>query len=1235
MKSTDTQSPAKILSINVLGLLQVTLVVGEAQHLVHCLPASANLLACLAVQAPGILTRSKLIALLYPDHGQTQGRRTLTDALYRLNSNLENALQLAGQNTYTAEDWISSDAETIQLNLSNVQLDALQFGQLSQSSKLEDWERALALQRGELLDGMSAQWLEAFREPQQMQYLALLESTCTALIFAGRLKDALAVTQRWLLADPLREEAHIAAIRLYARQRRYAEAFQQYDSLARVLKDELNIEPMPEARALIRAIHAESVALAREEATPTASPFVGRKRERTDLIRATEQAMLGQGGLVLVEGESGIGKTRLLKEVSDGAQWRGLTPAWGTAQQFAGTTPCAPLGRALQVAMSGAALEVIRAALSPASLELLSGLVPALRRSESPSKATPTDATPSSNLTIQHVGLADAVAEGFRTLAQLGPQLIVLDDVQWADTSLWAALMTAAPQLAHQRILLVLCYRTAEMRQNTGAWQAVQALDTVMGPLRIHLNGLTTQECAQLAFELGKPISPEAAANLQRATQGKPLFVEGLITGTPPDGSASVSSFQTVFEDKLISLTPQARNALEAAAVLGREFSPAAWQAAAGADVVLALPTLKHLKLVTDSERGYRFPHDYMHEQVYNAIGPQRMRELHRRAAAALWAERAEPAILAWHYEQAGQWQDAVRYHRIAGEQAESAYAHASALEHYARGFNLLNHLEPKREKFDRLRLLCNRQLIYGMELRLPEWRKDIEMIESLAAELKLPAGLITALEARMTLALFASDMAGIRMAGDRALALAKASHNPHAEARIANILGMHLANQLGHAARARKLLQGAVAYASAVNHKPMLISSLCNLSGAQRFYGECNEARENALHALTLSQINTHLNAARANALLALGCAEWYLARWQVAHTTLMMAIQLHNQLNNAWPALDATLNFTFLNAQMGDYDAAIAALQQLQGLARRVGLSAEADLWKWSEALLADVYVLAGEHDKAAQVLRNMADWMRAASDGRQLLAALQAQGRLLLEQGQPSKALTYLERAKCIWQHEQTVQVEPLLLHALAAYGVGDVALAQASLKLAEQCLHKSDVVLARVQLLWVRFVVLADGPALSRARDELHRQAAQFDDNTLRARFLNQVQLHRQIETAWQAQTQATQVVDANVHQIIVRLVRAAVPLGKKLTDADRTNVVWTLDAGAPDARLLQQKGKVTLRQHRIKRLLTEANAQGAAPTDEDVANALGVTLRTVERDMAALGDAVKGMTRRRK
>jgi hypothetical protein len=147
--------------------------------------------------------------------------------------------------------------------------------------------------------------------------------------------------------------------------------------------------------------------------------------------------------------------------------------------------------------------------------------------------------------------------------------------------------------------------------------------------------------------------------------------------------------------------------------------------------------------------------------------------------------------------------------------------------------------------------------------------------------------------------------------------------------------------------------------------------------------------------------------------------------------------------------------------------------------------------------------------------------------------------------------------------------------------------------------------------------VSFEVSGSPTDLEAARTEIRRQAGLIVDPQLRADFLGNVALHREVESRWQSlQTDSGSVVTA-------RLARADAPLGVTLSDDQRIDVRWTVNAGPQDDLILQREGKVGLRHHRLNRLLSEARAQGAAPTDGDLAQALGVDVRTIGRDMARI------------
>ena len=167
-------------------------------------------------------------------------------------------------------------------------------------------------------------------------------------------------------------------------------------------------------------------------------------------------------------------------------------------------------------------------------------------------------------------------------------------------------------------------------------------------------------------------------------------------------------------------------------------------------------------------------------------------------------------------------------------------------------------------------------------------------------------------------------------------------------------------------------------------------------------------------------------------------------------------------------------------------------------------------------------------------------------------------------------------------------------------------------------------------------YARYVVLGDEIALNAANAEIQRQAVAIENPDTRRSFLTEVRLHRTIESEIAKLPVGGATPGEAPGSQVFLLARCDAPLGKPLTDTEKVAVRWTLDAGEADAIILRQHGKAALRQHRIRRLLIEANTQGASPTDEDLARALGVNRRTILRDMTVLqasGEALP--TRRRK
>ncbi|RMF26778.1 MAG: hypothetical protein D6759_18960, partial [Chloroflexi bacterium] len=287
--------------------------------------------------------RPVLAGLLWPDLPEEKALRRLSDTLWRVRRVLG--------------DQVMADAERLWFNTDlPAWLDVELFEQAVTSRPPDP--RALAaaveLYDSPFLEGLYHDWVLLERERLRGLYLQSLDHLLDLHKQAGDYESALAVARRLVAAEPLYEAAHRELMRLYHLLGRDAEAIAQYHRCRQVLQEEVGVAPAPETQALYQALRRRApplpVRAASEAYLPSpaagvlvdldAPPLVGRDAERAALLAHLEAAITGRGGLVLVEGEPGIGKSRLAEEVMAGARWRNVQVLLARAEE-AGQRPYA------------------------------------------------------------------------------------------------------------------------------------------------------------------------------------------------------------------------------------------------------------------------------------------------------------------------------------------------------------------------------------------------------------------------------------------------------------------------------------------------------------------------------------------------------------------------------------------------------------------------------------------------------------------------------------------------------------------------------------------------------------------------------------------------------------------------------------------------------------------------------------------------------------------------------
>jgi tetratricopeptide (TPR) repeat protein/transcriptional regulator with XRE-family HTH domain len=443
-------------------------------------------------------------------------------------------------------------------------------------------------------------------------------------------------------------------------------------------------------------------------------PLVGREQELTRLARH----LAGEGPpLLLLAGEPGIGKSRLLDEVRHQASQMGWSVLEGGCHRKSGQEPFAPLLRALAGSLRQAAPAALRAHLEGCAW--LVRLLPELAETRlvpAPSWSLPAE---------QERRLMFAAV--VRYLANVaGPQgtLLVLDDLQWAGADALDLLETLLRTPEEPPLRVVGAYRSTEMRPSDPLGVLLADLGTAGLAEEVRLGPLTPEEAgALLQSLLAARVKADAALceQLRSRTGGVPYFLVSCADALR--GSAEVRHSAealpwTVAQSigqRVAALSETAHELLCVAAVVGREVPGALLLSLVGqpkAETLTALEALDRARLLVESpEARYQFPHDLVREVVLAELSAMRRRHWHAQVAAALSQvpERrrvGHAAELAWHWQEAGDAERALPYALLAGDQAESAYAHQDAERYFQTARDLAHDLGDQQREAEALEQL-------------------------------------------------------------------------------------------------------------------------------------------------------------------------------------------------------------------------------------------------------------------------------------------------------------------------------------------------------------------------------------------------------------------------------------------------------------------------------------------------------------------------------------------------
>lgn len=575
------------------------------------------------------------------------------------------------------------------------------------------------------------------------------------------------------------------------------------------------------------------------------APFVGRDHELSIVESALALALAGAGQSLLVAGEAGIGKTRMVEQLAERARAAGALVLWGHCDEWEGAPAYWPWAQAFAgwaAARDGADLAELGA-----SAAFLAPLLPGLVNQP---------ADPALEPDARAFQTSQAAAALLRAIAREQPVLVVLDDIQWADRPSLVLLRAVVQDIRAARVLLVSTLRTGELRQDEPASEIVADLARQPHHRRLLLRGLARPEVARIVSEVtGTAPAAELVDAVFAETSGNPFFVtevarlladEGRLSGAPEPDSARLGvpdSIREAVRRRLQRLTPHCRRALALGAVIGREFDARILAQAAGSPLDALLDDLDEAVganlLVPDDVPGhYRFSHALVQEALYRETAAGERARQHLAVGLALEHGQADRAAeLAHHFYHAGPLGDPARlarYAEAAGQQAMAQSAWQAAALQFARALDALD-VTGYTERAERVRR-CELLLALG-EARnrsgpgsgdAPAAREAFARAFALARELELPGQLARAAIGFAGLNIVTSFAGSQRQQFlEAALAALDPADHP-LRARVLGWLAVDLWNRsTANLDRSRSLADEAVATATRLNDPGLIAFAL------------------------------------------------------------------------------------------------------------------------------------------------------------------------------------------------------------------------------------------------------------------------------------------------------------------------------------------------------------------------------------------------------------------------
>jgi DNA-binding SARP family transcriptional activator len=594
---------------------------------------------------------------------------------------------------------------------------------------VKDLENAVELYRGDLFPQCYSAWIEPFRMKLKDEYIDTLCRLIEYYENRREYRSAIHYAERLLISDNLREKTYLDLMRLHALNDDRASALRVYRDCAKILKRELEVEPDESIKKLYdRLVQNEQRTDIGADEKKTKDddllPLIGRQQEWVRLKELWNHTSEGPAFLAIISGEAGIGKTRLAMEMVRWVSRQNYATASARSYAAESTLAYMPVSEWLRSENIKRHLVDLDKVFLSEVARLLPELLIEFEELSPPKPITDN---------LQRKFFFDAISRVFSLSEK--PLLLFIDDLQWCDRETLEWIHFLIHSGSGESVFILGTVRIEEVDSGHPLHQIVQSLIRSNQVAEIELSSLSAFDTGQLAEQVyGEGLTEELRTDLFNTSEGNPLFLIETIQSLIENGDRGVSGdmhspylphspkdnysllpdkVKSIIKSRLQKVSPVAQKIAYYGSVIGRNFSKEILHAISDFkenELISAIDELLHRRLFREREEGgFDFSHDKIREVSYASMNQVERSVVHGKIARILDTINGAKTYtissqLAFHYDLAGNSDEALRYYEHAAGLAQQMYALHEAVKLHRRALELVA-AYPESEDRDRREL--------------------------------------------------------------------------------------------------------------------------------------------------------------------------------------------------------------------------------------------------------------------------------------------------------------------------------------------------------------------------------------------------------------------------------------------------------------------------------------------------------------------------------------------------